>query len=153
MKEVLVEDNFGQGMMAALMEPVLRRHYVEPGDDQYPKGWKCFIDTRRMSQQKEVRIIESLEPVMNSHRLVVDQTVASNMEFQQQLTRITRQRNCLAHEDELESLAMCVAEWRDVLYQDPVVSADRLAEADLDKALQEHYLQHESASPGWFTHV
>ena len=124
--DIFVEDNFGQGMFQPLFEPVLLRHFAAAGDDDdLPQGWGASVETIRVKGQKELRIIESLEPVMNQHRLIISPDVAANKDFQHQLTRITRQRDSLAHDDELESLANCVAQWSYVLHQDPAVAAER----------------------------
>jgi hypothetical protein len=78
------------------------------------------VDEVRHNIQKERRIIDTLEPVMNQHRLVVDKRLF-NMDFNSsdvpayqlfyQLTRITRDRGSLAHDDRLDALAIAVAYW------------------------------------------
>jgi len=127
--EIIAEDNFGQGMFASLMEPVVARMFIEPGDDDlYPAGWKCAISTERVSGQKEVRIIESIEPALGQHRLIVAHDVAANMDLQRQFTRITRERNCLGHEDELDALAGAIRCWSDRLHVDTEKAAERAKE-------------------------
>jgi hypothetical protein len=149
--EIYIEDNFGQGMFQPLFEPVLAASFIEDDDDeeigtQWPtsmvkrehKGWKAVCETIRVTGQKEIRIIDALEPPMNSHRIVIDRNVAQNTELQRQLTRITRQRNSLPHDDELESLAMCVLQWQYELSQDPEGAADRLRSRWLADKQREH---------------
>ncbi len=63
---VLIESNFGDGMFQALLEPHLKKIY--------PVG----IEEIRHQTQKEKRIIDCLEPVMNQHRLIVDTQVVVN---------------------------------------------------------------------------
>lgn len=124
--EILVEDNFGQGMMAQLLEPVLQRHFADPGDEpDLPEGWSCSVQTVRVSGQKEIRIIEGLEPVLNQHRLVIHPDVAKDETLQHQWTRVTRQRGCLDHDDRIEALAMAVRSWRDEMAPDPDRAAER----------------------------
>ena len=57
---VLVESNFGDGMFTELLKPVLSK--VHP----------VTIEEVRHNIQKEKRIIDVLEPVMNQHKLVID---------------------------------------------------------------------------------
>lgn len=60
-KQIIVESNFGDGMFSQLLKPVLTRDV----------GYPCTIEEVRHNIQKEKRIIDTLEPVMNSHRLIV----------------------------------------------------------------------------------
>lgn len=112
-KLILVESNFGDGMFTKLLEPVLRRIYP------------CAVEETRSIGQKEKRIIDTLEPVLNQHRLVVDAALLkadqkSEPKFQlfHQLTRITRDRGALRHDDRLDALAMAVAYWSQYLDRD-----------------------------------
>lgn len=105
---IIIESNFGDGMFTALLKPVL---YKVHG---------CQVEEVRHNIQKERRIIDTLEPVMNQHRLVVDKRLF-NMDFNSsdvpayqlfyQLTRITRDRGSLGHDDRLDALAIAVAYW------------------------------------------
>ena len=65
---IIVESNFGDGMFTQLLKPVLTNDV----------GYPCTIEEVRHSVQKEKRIIDTLEPVMNSHRLIVDPKVVQN---------------------------------------------------------------------------
>lgn len=64
-KMIIIESNFGDGMFSQLLKPVLAEEV------HYP----CTIEEVKHSIQKERRIIDTLEPVMNSHKLVVDKRV------------------------------------------------------------------------------
>lgn len=57
---VLIEANFGDGMFEQLLKPFLTRIYPVTTEEV------------KHSIQKEKRIIDTLEPVMNQHRLIVD---------------------------------------------------------------------------------
>lgn len=99
-KTIIVESNFGDGMFNTLLAPYLQR--IHP----------CALEEERVNTQKEVRIVETLEPVLNQHRLVVDRSIvvndmANDVEHQlfHQLTRITRERGALSHDDLLDCLA------------------------------------------------
>ena len=132
-KLILVESNFGDGMFTALLRPVLQRIYP------------CSVEEVRHSTQKELRIIDTLEPVMNQHRLVVDATLLRadaktddpNTSLMHQLTRITKMRGALKHDDRLEALAMGVRYWLDHLSRDVSNSEVEHAERLLDEQLRE----------------
>ena len=116
---VIIEKNFGDGMYSNLFKPVL--HSIYP----------CTIEDVRATTQKEVRIIETLEPVMARHKLVFDPSVIERdykTSFEDtdtkgkskvpyslfyQMTRITKDRGCLVHDDRLDALAMGVAYFKD----------------------------------------
>lgn len=145
-RRILVEDNFGQGMFVSLLEPYVRR----ASDEEFG----CSIESVRVSGQKEVRIIQALEPVLNQHRLVVHPSVAANQDLQRQWTRITRQRQCLAHDDEIEALAMAVNSWTLDLSVDPEKARLRTVEIENQKRLREHYLSVgiTMPAPRWHQH-
>jgi hypothetical protein len=144
-REVYIEDNFGRGMFAQLFAPILARFAIPPGTDPMcPEGWAATIvdDTKitNATGQKEIRIIDALEPVCSTHRLVIDRSVALNQSFQHQYTRITRQKGALAHEDELDALSLCVRAWQYALRMDPEKnkqrSIDRALEQEVDQQAQ-----------------
>jgi hypothetical protein len=110
-KQILVESNLGLGMFSELLKRYLGTIYP------------CSVEEVRHTKQKELRIIETLEPVLNQHRLMVDtdvilddlastETYPSEVRSQYQLffqlTRITKEKNSLRHDDRLDSLAMAV---------------------------------------------
>jgi hypothetical protein len=107
--EVQSESNFGDGMFNRLLSPVL--HKFHP----------CSLTEIKHNTQKEVRIIDTLEPLMNSHRLIVDYDVivkdskgAVDKPYQSlsyQMTRLTRDRGALIHDDKLDALAMAGNYW------------------------------------------
>lgn len=118
---VIVESNFGDGMFTALFEPVLLSKH------------SCSIEEIRHNTQKEARIIDTLEPVINQHRLVIDPKViqydyesVSHLSPEKaveymlfyQFTRITRDKGSLAHDDRLDAVAIAVRYWTDILNLD-----------------------------------
>ena len=121
MNEIIVESNFGDGMFNQLFMPVLNK--VHP----------VTMSEVRHNTQKERRIIDVLEPVMNQHRLVVDKKViqkdfdscqhlppeqALRYQLMYQLTRLTADRGALTNDDRLDSLAMACQYWVDAMAQD-----------------------------------
>lgn len=133
---VQIEDNFGDGMFTALIRPVLAK--IHP----------CTIEEVKVSRQKELRIIETLEPVMNSHRLIVDPSVikgdrasttnlppdkALRYQLFYQMSRITKERGALSQDDRLDALAGAVRYYAEQLAQDADRKiADREAQAAKD---------------------
>lgn len=155
-RDIYIEDNFGRGMWQQLFEPILRRHYLEPDPrrEECPEGWKCSVTSVNAVGQKETRIIDTLEPVVSTHRLVMDRKSAANQTIQYQLTRITRQRGALPHEDEIDSLALCVKQWQHVMTLDQGRAAGRAKERLIDDALKEHRRAAglRVREPRWFRH-
>jgi hypothetical protein len=120
-KEIIIESNFGDGLFNKVLAPFLVRTYP------------CTISELRSSQQKEKRIIDTLEPVMNQHRLVVDTKLVkrdqenyneypleswTNYQLFHQMTRITKERGALAKDDRIDVLAMAVAYWVETMDKD-----------------------------------
>ena len=79
--------------------------------------YQCAITGVKSHGQKERRIIETLEPVLRSHKLVIDQSALerdSGLEDKQyslghQLTRVTYDRGSLKWDDRLDCIAMGVS--------------------------------------------
>jgi hypothetical protein len=132
---IKVEPNFGGEMFCELFKQVLMKHHkasVELGD------WAHV--------QKERRIADILEPVMARHRLVVDpkviradvakNSVSENIPHSlfYQMTRLTREKGCLVHDDALDALAMAVQHWTDRVGIDADAAAERIREEQLDEA-------------------
>ena len=143
-KLVLVESNFGDGMFTELLKPYLHKTYP------------VTIEEVRHSTQKEHRIIDTLEPVMNQHRLVIDPKVIQKdydsvqsmppdkgMKYMltYQMTRITKQRGALAHDDRLDVLAMAVRYWVDQMAADADVQI-RSRKAELLDSELEKFMGH-----------
>lgn len=109
--EVVIEGNFGDGMYLKLFSPVMTKVH------------RCTITEVKSKGQKELRIADVLEPVLGSHKLVVQESVIEE-EYRSacnsdgtfdilycgfhQLTRLTRDRGALAHDDRLDALAIGV---------------------------------------------
>ncbi len=153
-REILIESQFGAGMMAELLRPILQRHFIPAGNEDCPDGWGATIDNVRVTGQKELRVIGALEPLFNSHKLVIDPSVARNMDLQKQITRITKQRRCLKNDDMVEALAMCCSQWQDVLSRDSDKAADNLIESEMNERIKKHYEAMglmTSHGPNWIT--
>lgn len=157
--EISIEDAFGSGMFARLLEPILINHYCEPGENPlYPAGWRCSVlcgKETRLFGMKERRIVDTLEPIANSHRLVMSREAASNPDFQRQWTRIRAERACLDHDDVIESLAEACRSWSDVLRLDPEAQAQREHDRQIDQYMDDCRAlagARAKGGPSWFRH-
>lgn len=107
-KEVYVEKNFGHGAHMSVLKPLFEREYPCDIVDDYSSG------------QKEARIIDSLEPLMSAHRLVVNRDlidkdvqstkgypaeVRKTYQLFSQMSHMTYAKNCVKHDDRVEALA------------------------------------------------
>ena len=109
---LLIESNFGDGIVSELF----RKHCQNTQT-------LLSIEETRANVRKEDRIIDSLEPVLNQHRLVVDPAVikwdySSNangppetrlqyMLFYQ-MSRMCREKGAVKHDDRIDALAQGV---------------------------------------------
>ncbi len=152
--DIVLETNFGQGMFGRLLEPVLQRFFVEPGNEEFPGGWKASLSETRAKGQKEIRLISACEAPMNQHRVIFHPDVASNLDLQRQMTRVTRMRNCLRHDDELDALSMAIDAWTNYMDTDPSKHASSTHERYVEEQLQEQYASCglRVQKPRWFTH-
>jgi len=131
-----VEPNFGGDAFANLLQVHCNRLRLTPGQDKaFPDGWACSVELgEHASGQKELRIIGHLKPALESHRVVLCPSVASDTDLQRQITRLTKSRGCLRHDDKLETLAAVVHDWLNELRLDPTVSATKARQkADADE--------------------
>ena len=130
--QIIVESNFGDGMFTQLLKPVLYRTYP------------VSIEEVRHSIQKEKRIIDTLEPVMNQHRLIVDDKLIKDdyrdTELKHQLfyqmTRLTSDRGSLAHDDRIDALSIAVNYWVEVMDRDAQMALEDHREEQLDEELE-----------------
>ena len=131
--EIVLEGNFGDGMFSKLLTPVINA--IHP----------CRITEVKNYAQKEARIIDTLEPVMMRHKLVVHKQViiddyqvyenAPAYSLVYQMTRLSRDRGALAHDDRLDALCMAVAYWLEVMDRDEEQGVLEQMEAKLEQWL------------------
>jgi hypothetical protein len=141
---IVIESNFGDGMFDQLLKPVLASIYP------------CSIDPDgfRSSTQKEKRMIDTLEPVLNQHRLVLDQRIVEedskgdtrDYQLLYQLTRLTKDRGAIKHDDRLDALSIAVSYWIESMARDVDKSVDSYKEDMLMKELTE-FSQHVFGTP------
>ena len=115
--KLVIETNFGDGIVGELFKKHLKQ-----------TGLHIDIEEVRANVRKEDRIIDSLEPILNQHRLVVDKSVIewdykSNpneapelrlmyMLFYQ-MSRMCREKGAVKHDDRLDCLAQGVKYFTD----------------------------------------
>lgn len=129
--EIVIESNFGDGMATQLLKPILAE--IHP----------CNVEEVRHSIQKEKRIIDTLEPIMNNHKLVVDESIIKedfklepDHQLFRQMTRITRDKGALRHDDQIDALAIAANYWVEVMDRDQVLSYNQHKEQLLDEELE-----------------
>lgn len=153
--QIDIEKNYGNGALASVWTPTLLKEHP------------CHIEEVWETGQKELRIIDVLEPVMGSGRLIVDiglleddwaqcqkypvEHRASYSLFHQ-LARITRDRGALFHDDRLDAVAGSVKHWVKHLRQDEVKAQVAAANAAYQKMMKDP-LGTGQRLPGWQNHI
>ena len=133
--EVVIEANYGDGMFTKLITPVFTATHP------------CSISEVKHSKQKELRIIDTLEPVMMRHKLIVATSVIQedykvyerdpHRSLIYQMTRLSREKGALAHDDRLDAVTMAVAFWIEHLDRDAQVGLDEAWEEQLEAWMDE----------------
>ena len=117
--KLVIETNFGDGIVSELF----RKHIQQT-------KMQIDIDEVRATVRKEDRIIDSLEPIMNQHRLIIDRSVIE-WDFKSnpdeapekrlmymlfyQMSRMCREKGAVKHDDRLDCLAQGVQYFTDAL--------------------------------------
>lgn len=106
-REVFIEKNFGHGAFEAVIKPYFEREWPVSIEEDYATG------------QKEIRIIETLEPLLTAHRLIfnvemIKQDIDSIQRYPlehrmsyslfAQISNITLEKGSLRHDDRLDAL-------------------------------------------------
>jgi hypothetical protein len=133
---ILVEKNFGNGAYLNAWLPLLRAEYP------HALGEGCKIEETWESGQKELRIIDVLEPIIARGSLVFNDDIARNeaaslnryalekrrsYSIFHQLQHITRDKGSLQHDDRLDALAGACRYWTQQIgiAQDLAIKAQR----------------------------
>ena len=116
---LVIETNFGDGIVGELF----KKHLINTKQH-------INIEEVRANVRKEDRIIDSLEPVLNQHRLIIDRSViewdyTSNQDSPAeerllymlfyQMSRMCRDKRAVKHDDRLDCLAQGVKYFTDAL--------------------------------------
>jgi hypothetical protein len=158
--DIIIEKNYGGGMFDSLLKPWLIKVGLEKETELRAEGLptdkvrhgKIDDEYKGFSQmQKELRILDTLEPVVRSHKLVVSREVLESDARQAaidpsyslifQFTRMQRQRGALAHDDRVDALSMAVAYFVEKMSRDQDRALDEEKEKRKEAALR-HHMQH-----------
>ena len=117
--KLVIETNFGDGIVSELF----RKHLQQTNQ-------RIDVEEVRANVRKEDRIIDSLEPVLNQHRLVVNRSVIE-WDFKSnpdeaperrlmymlfyQMSRMCREKGAVKHDDRLDALAQGVKYFTDAM--------------------------------------
>jgi hypothetical protein len=155
--KIIIEENYGGGMFGQLLKPVLGKIYP------------CTIEEVKHSKQKELRIIDTLEPVLNQHRLIVDkklieqdyrgnqhlpQDMALRYQLFYQMSRVTKDKGALAQDDRLDALAIAVAYWTEQMGRDVDRAVQEAKDAKVDEELRnfmDSVFGHKSKEKTWIS--
>ncbi len=111
------------------------------------KTYPVSMEEVRHNIQKEKRIIDTLEPVMNQHRLVIDEKII-HKDFEAelpnqlfyQMTRMTRTKGAINHDDRLDALSIGVNYWVETMDRDVELAIkdhqDELLDIQLEKFME-----------------
>ena len=137
---LVVETNFGDGIVSELF----KKHLQQTKQN-------IFVDEVRANVRKEDRIIDSLEPVLNQHRLVVNRSVidwdyTSNKDCSPesrllymlfyQMSRMCRMKFAVKHDDRIDCLAQGVKYFTDSLSISAQKQIDLKKQEEWDDILQ-----------------
>jgi hypothetical protein len=115
---IQVEENFGHGALASVWRDILNTYYKEASNGTILQG--PSIEDVWESGQKELRICDVLEPVIARHHLIINEKLIgydvesvqkyplerrATYMFLHQLSRITRSKHSLLHDDRLDAVA------------------------------------------------
>jgi hypothetical protein len=135
-----VEKNFGFGAFASAWKPILIKTYKDMGASGCPP-----VEDVWETGQKELRIIDTLEPIMGRHKLVVhedllDYDVESvsrhpldqreSYKLFHQMSKITVEKGSLIHDDSLDAIAGSCRKWVEHIAVD---EQTRMAQKETDE--------------------
>jgi hypothetical protein len=117
--KLVIETNFGDGIVSELF----RKHLQQTNQ-------RVDVEEVRATVRKEDRIIDSLEPILNQHRLVIDRSVIE-WDFKSnpneppekrlmymlfyQMSRMCREKGAVKHDDRIDCLAQGVQYFTDAM--------------------------------------
>jgi len=143
---ILVEENYGGGMFTKLLLPFVTKTYP------------VTIEEIRHQEAKEKRIIDTLEPLMQQHRLIIDSNVVhkdynsanemyaleKSLRYQlfYQMSRISNIKGSLAIDDRLDVLSMACRYWVEQLAKDQETAHIQRREEALQDEL-DRFLDHQ----------
>lgn len=145
---VVFESNFGDGMFGKVFSPVLLKHHP------------ASLEEIRARGMKELRICDTLEPVLSTHRLIIrDEVIREDYQTARdsdgkhdvryslfyQMTRMTREKGAVAHDDRLDALALGVEFLRSSMELDSVKVESEVLLAFLEEHMEKPLVGGEDA--------
>lgn len=142
---IKVEKNFGYGLFLTALRPVVTAAFEKAG---LPLPG---FDEDMVHGQKEVRIIETLEPVIGRGALILNEDIFTNeaASIQHhdlrvrntysglfQLTKLTRDRGSLAHDDRADALAGLVQHYAAALAVDQKKALNSAKKREYDRLMK-----------------
>jgi hypothetical protein len=136
---VVHESNFGDGMFGKVFQSTLLKHH------------KCSMEEIRARGMKELRICDTIEPLMGSHRLVIrDEVIREDYQTARdvdgkhdvrysafyQMTRMTREKGAVAHDDRVDALALGIEWLREGMQVD-----SKIGEEEMTLEFLEHHME------------
>jgi hypothetical protein len=152
---VIAESNMGDGMFTALLKPHLLRHHP------------VTIEEVRHSLRKEVRLCDTLGPIIQQHRLSIlarvikadyrlldeDPEHGYSRSLAHQLSRLTDERGCLSHDDRIDALAISLAYFVEAAAQDQMRTqlerSSQMQREDMEAWMSEQEGAVDSLALGW----
>lgn len=146
-----VEKNLGNGAFTNIILPRLRK-----------AGWMGKIEETWESGQKEVRICDTLEPILGRGSLIIDESVLEKdwestgwheavkrqlFSFLFQFTKVTRDRGALVKDDRLDALAGAILPLVRALAQDQQDAEARARDAEYTKWLKDPMMHNRCTQP------
>lgn len=156
-KTLDIEKNFGNGALSAALQPKLLKALK-------PLGLTIGIEDVWESGQKELRIIDVLEPMISSGKFVVHEDliredwdtiqkyaadIRQTYSWVWQMSRITRDAKSLIHDDRLDAIAGSARHWVELLAIDDEKSK-ALAKTEAYRKLMRNPLGDGRKLPGMF---
>lgn len=155
---IIVEENYGGGMFTKLLLPFIYKTYP------------VTIEEIRHNVAKEKRIIDTLEPLIQQHRLVINETVItkdyhSTMEKYQnekalryqlfyQMSRIGRDKGSISIDDRVDVLAMACGYFVKQIARDQETAIkqrkNELLKKKLDSFMNHNRFRKKSNNLKWF---
>jgi hypothetical protein len=121
-RKILIEQNFGQGMFEQLLKPYLIKEYP------------CTTELVNQQTNKHRRILDTLEPLMSQHRIIVCPSVirkdyeSANAMYPQetalryqlfyQISRLQKGVHTLSQDDRIDALQLSCQYWVNQLAKD-----------------------------------
>jgi hypothetical protein len=140
-----IEKNYGNGAFYRIWKPYLDKELLKIDH-------KAGIEEVWESGQKELRIIDVLEPIIDAGRLIMNEDIIEDdhISIQQypaekrtvyslfyQLARITREKGALKHDDRLDALAGSCRTWTPMLMQDAKKQAEDARKRNYEKMMKD----------------